>query len=520
MRYMIKEEKEANLLTGSYEKLKRSLCILALFGLIKPGKALQAGTEDAPYSVENGVLVISDGVQSLEFISGEFEPFRQVVFPDSLKELETESICMASVTQLTFPEGLERVMDSSIVYCPLLWSVSFPSTLREFSAGAFYNCDALSQVMIAPENPFYKSDDGAVFSKDGSVLVFYPPGKSHTHYDVPAGTRYIAPYAFGGNHYLQTVSLPMGLEQIGRGAFSQCGMLTSVALPLSLELIEDYAFDSCVHLSSIAVPSHTAVGRDAFFNCPVLGTGAAYPVVDEGGQEDRLYWRPAVYGVMNPENVQDLLAVFASPDDAGAVVGRFPSGAQFEIMGQEGAFYRVCGCGESGLEGYAAITDIMLITPLQGLFEIASAVPRKKTVPLYSDPCAASQDGRMTKGQFFDCTGFEGQWLEGKVLLAGEDDSSYRYAYIGDFSLTRAHTGDNRTYGIVCGSAPGNRVNLREKPRKSASVLGKYFTGVQVEILSENKGWYSVSVGGRNGYMMKEYVAIVPQADAKEAQAQ
>ena len=80
--------------------------------------------------------------------------------------------------------------------------------------------------------------------------------------------------------------------------------------------------------------------------------------------------------------------------------------------------------------------------------------------------------------------------------------------------MTRRHTGDRKTYGIVIASDTRNRVNLRQTPSQNGKRLGRYFTGTQVEILGSQDEWYRVSVNGTEvGYMMKEYVMIVEQEE-------
>lgn len=62
------------------------------------------------------------------------------------------------------------------------------------------------------------------------------------------------------------------------------------------------------------------------------------------------------------------------------------------------------------------------------------------------------------------------------------------------------------------GSDPNSRLNLREEPRKDANSVGKFYSGTEVEILSDaGEGWSQVSIGsGQNslsGYMMSDYLS-------------
>ena len=50
------------------------------------------------------------------------------------------------------------------------------------------------------------------------------------------------------------------------------------------------------------------------------------------------------------------------------------------------------------------------------------------------------------------------------------------------------------------------RLNLRAAPDKTASILGKYYEDVPVDVLGEKDGWAKVSIFGRSGYVMSRYL--------------
>ena len=49
---------------------------------------------------------------------------------------------------------------------------------------------------------------------------------------------------------------------------------------------------------------------------------------------------------------------------------------------------------------------------------------------------------------------------------------------------------------------------LRETPSTDARVLGHFRNGTQVTILGESGDFYKVTVGGKNGYMMKKFISV------------
>ena len=65
---------------------------------------------------------------------------------------------------------------------------------------------------------------------------------------------------------------------------------------------------------------------------------------------------------------------------------------------------------------------------------------------------------------------------------------------------------DAGPYAVVLNPDPKDRLNLREEPDRGSRSLGKYYNGTPVTVLSEQGEWAEVSVGGRRGWMMKEYL--------------
>lgn len=51
-----------------------------------------------------------------------------------------------------------------------------------------------------------------------------------------------------------------------------------------------------------------------------------------------------------------------------------------------------------------------------------------------------------------------------------------------------------------------SRVKLRKEPSTDASILGQYFAGTPMTVLSISNGWAHVSIAGQQGYMMSEFL--------------
>ena len=69
------------------------------------------------------------------------------------------------------------------------------------------------------------------------------------------------------------------------------------------------------------------------------------------------------------------------------------------------------------------------------------------------------------------------------------------------------------------GSDPSSCLNMRKEPSRDSSSLGMFYSGTEVEIVSDaGEGWSQVSIGGGesslDGYMMSDYLATGSAADS------
>jgi len=158
----------------------------------------------------------------------------------------------------------------------------------------FEFCDHLTGFSVDSASTSFAAADGVLFSKDGTVLLCYPEGRSGTSYSIPSGVKRIAPGAFYSCDSLTSITIPSSVttiedsafrycaglsgiifpysvKTIGDAAFQYCNSLTSIALPEGLAAIGKYAFNSCSSLSFVTLPdSLTCIGMDAFGDCSAL----------------------------------------------------------------------------------------------------------------------------------------------------------------------------------------------------------------------------------------------------------
>ncbi|MBO5363600.1 MAG: leucine-rich repeat domain-containing protein, partial [Clostridia bacterium] len=174
------------------------------------------------------------------------EDLTKVVLPENLNCITAQMFygCI-NLEEIVLPESVEVVYDGAFYGCESLKSINLENvkriegaafayckSLEEISIGAqtnficfdlnytaFESCTALKNVSVDAQNKIYKSIDGVLFDKSGSVLYLYPASKEGSEYSVPEGVTKIAEYAFGENKNLKKVVLPKTLAVVGTFAF-------------------------------------------------------------------------------------------------------------------------------------------------------------------------------------------------------------------------------------------------------------------------------------------------------------
>ena len=150
-------------------------------------------------------------------------------------------------------------------------SISIPGTITSIGEAAIAANINLTEIKINPNNAYYKVVDGALYTKDGKVLVQYAIARPDTTFNIPSGVTEIALGAFAAGSNLENVTIPGTVTTIAESAFASCESLTEIIIPEGVTSIGDYSFEECTSLTNVVIPDSIAyIGRDAFSACDSL----------------------------------------------------------------------------------------------------------------------------------------------------------------------------------------------------------------------------------------------------------
>ncbi len=171
---------------------------------------------------------------------------------------------------VVIPNGVTSIGYGAFACCSSLTSVTIPRSVKSISS-SFFSCFSLERIEVDPQNRWFKSIDGNLYSKDGKTFIKYATGKKEDKFVIPNGVISIHFDAFSQCKSLTIITIPDGVTSIYNGAFCECSSLTSVTLPDSVTSIGKHAFSGCSSLTSIVIPNSVFSIEDyAFMECPNL----------------------------------------------------------------------------------------------------------------------------------------------------------------------------------------------------------------------------------------------------------
>lgn len=181
------------------------------------------------------------------------------------------------LTNITIPQSVTSMGEWAFAGCTGLTTINIPKGVTSIGENPFLGCAGLTGINVADDNSYFTSLDGALYNKDGNILLAYPEGLNSV--SIPQRVTSIGDCAFWECTGLTSVTLPQGVISIGKLAFAGCTGLTNIGIPEGVTSIGDAAFGGCTGLTTISIP-HTvsSIGDYPFSRC----TGLTSINVDAG----------------------------------------------------------------------------------------------------------------------------------------------------------------------------------------------------------------------------------------------
>ena len=176
-----------------------------------------------------------------------------VKLPDSIKSIEkTAFYGCTKLEGIELPKKLESIGDAAFCGCEGIKSITLPSSLTKIGDSAFAmsglgslnipkkvsvikqafvsNCASLTEITVDAGNESFSAQNGDLYSKDGTKLIAYAPGKNEETPSFPEKVTSYAPYAFSMAPNMVSFTIPSSVTEISAFAFEGCEKLDPNAL--------------------------------------------------------------------------------------------------------------------------------------------------------------------------------------------------------------------------------------------------------------------------------------------------
>ena len=173
----------------------------------------------------------------------------------------------ANIRTISFEENGVNVEFGEAVFagCTELRSIHLPSTLLSFDGSVFAGCDYINEIVVDPENPILTSENGVLYDKQKTQLLYYPKGMGVDFATLPESLTTIGSAAFQFNPHLVNITIPANITKIGNNAFDNCVNLKSVTFAGEGNVqIGSAAFQNCRALNTIDLPAITEISPYMF----------------------------------------------------------------------------------------------------------------------------------------------------------------------------------------------------------------------------------------------------------------
>lgn len=196
-----------------------------------------------------------------------------------------------------------RIAESAFEDCTMLKSVIMWADIEEIGSSAFKGCTGLTEFSVSSETKLIGNHAFEGCSTLETLIIWGNPDigeyafadcVSLTEISIGSDTKNVGAHAFKGCTSVTSLII-WDVEIIGDYAFAGCTGIEDVSIPNDVLSVGNHAFDGCTALTSVIVwDDDTAIGKDAFANCPNLsdapasrGTVLECTMSEAGNPEDK-----------------------------------------------------------------------------------------------------------------------------------------------------------------------------------------------------------------------------------------
>lgn len=161
-----------------------------------------------------------------------------------------------SLSEVKLNEGLEEIYCDTFDGCVSLDKINIPSTVNYIGGIAFVGCYNIRHLSVDASSPYFVYEDGVLYSKDKSKLIYINPRNPETTYKAPASVKEVGKYVGYDLINIEKIDLSAtSITDLAYHSFAENANLTEIKLPTTLKSVDDEFAVNDKNLKKINIPA-------------------------------------------------------------------------------------------------------------------------------------------------------------------------------------------------------------------------------------------------------------------------
>ncbi|MHB8360738.1 MAG: leucine-rich repeat domain-containing protein [Thermoplasmataceae archaeon] len=286
---------------------------------------LQSNEISGDFTIINDVLMEYTGTDYRVIIPKEVEQLRSSVFWN-----------FTNIQEVVVPNNLFNLGGDTFFSCVNLHSFIIPRSVRIMGDNPFAICPKLD---LFNESPHFILEDGALYNKERTRLIYYAIKRKEATFGVPDGVISIGKHSFCNCHNLRRIIISPSVRIMENNPFSNLPQLrlenkspyfsfidgvlynktmttliyyehetgpTELSIPDGVRIIGRHSFYSCKRIKEVIIPkSIEIIGYNPFANCPSLTLVNHSPnyICEKGILYNKIKSELIYYPISSPEEM-------------------------------------------------------------------------------------------------------------------------------------------------------------------------------------------------------------------------
>ncbi len=190
-------------------------------------------------------LILHENLNTINEYAFYLNNFDTLVIPDSVTSIGNKAFYCETLKSVTFGNGTENI--EKIIASNFLTVYDDYSEVREPDYEIF-----VEEFIVSPKCEKYTTQDGVLYNKDMSELIYFPQGKECSSFKISDSVKEIKAEAFYCTQNLKEIIIPNSVKSIGENAFKYSLKLESVLFKSGLIIDSlDSTFLYCSALKNV-----------------------------------------------------------------------------------------------------------------------------------------------------------------------------------------------------------------------------------------------------------------------------